>query len=259
VSVVIGFKGGAEFLASDIENIKGSAFGDFLGGTDEANRLDGGNGDDRLQGNLGDDVLCGGAGADQLFGGSSGTDAGIDLASYFGAAIGVTVNLQTGVGANGDAQGDTYAGIENVNGGAAADIITGNAAANVLNGFEGNDRLTGGAGRDTLAGGVGADAFIFTTIGDSVVGANADRISDFSRAQGDRIDLSTIDASSAAAGNQAFSFIGSALYHHVADELRFAVAGGTTTIAGDINGDGSSDFHIVLSETVALIAADFVL
>jgi hypothetical protein len=82
---------------------------------------------------------------------------------------------------------------------------------------------------------------------------------DFSRAQGDKIDLAAIDASTAAAGNQAFSFIGSGLYHHVAGELRFAVTGGVTTIAGDVDGDGNSDFHIVLAGAIALQAADFVL
>ncbi len=49
-----------------------------------------------------------------------------------------------------------------------------------------------------------------------------------------------------AAGNQGFTFIGSGdLYHKVAGELRFAVTGSTTTIAGDVNGGGTSDFHIV--------------
>jgi Ca2+-binding RTX toxin-like protein len=138
-------------------------------------------------------------------------------------------------------------------------VITGNAGANALNGFEGNDALVGAAGRDVLTGGLGTDRFVFAVVSDSVVGANADRIADFSRAQGDRIDLAAIDASTKAAGNQAFTFIGSALYHHVAGELRFAQSGGTTTIAGDVNGDGNSDFHIVLSGAVALTAGDFVL
>jgi hypothetical protein len=94
----------------------------------------------------------------------------------------------------------------------------------------------------------------------SVVGANADRIGDFSRAEGDRIDLSAIDASTAVAGNQAFSFIGSGLYTGVAGQLRFAVTTPTTTtVAGDLNGDGASDFHIVLAGSIALVAADFIL
>ena len=69
-----------------------------------------------------------------------------------------------------------------------------------------------------------------------------------------------IDANTALAGDQAFSFIGSGLYTHHAGELRAAVTSpGVTTIAGDINGDGVSDFHIRLTGTIALVAADFIL
>jgi len=62
-----------------------------------------------------------------------------------------------------------------------------------------------------------------------------------------------------AAGDQAFSFIGSGLYTGVAGQLRYAVANGITTIAGDVNGDKVSDFHIILTGIVNLIAIDFVL
>ena len=89
--------------------------------------------------------------------------------------------------------------------------------------------------------------------------ADADRITDFSHTQGDKIDLSAIDASIEAAGDQAFSFIGNALYSGVAGQLRYAVAGGVTTIAGDVDGNGTSDFHIQLTGTIALVAGDFVL
>ena len=79
-------------------------------------------------------------------------------------------------------------------------------------------------------------------------------------AQGDKVDLSVMDANAGLAGNQAFTFIGTRLYSHHAGELRFAVTDPTTTtIAGDINGDGVSDFHIRLTGAIALVVADFVL
>jgi hypothetical protein len=88
-----------------------------------------------------------------------------------------------------------------------------------------------------------------------VIGANADRITDFSHAQGDRIDLAAI-----VAGDQAFSFIGAGLFTGVAGQLRFAFTSpGITTVAGDINGDKVSDFHITLTGTIHLVTADFVL
>ncbi|WP_342240959.1 calcium-binding protein [Inquilinus sp. OTU3971] len=220
----------------------GDAAGDILW---DVENLTGSSHDDRLIGNGGANVLRGGAGADQLDGG-----AGIDTASYYTGTVGVTINLATGTGTGGDAQGDTFVGIENVNGSTVADQITGNAEANVLNGWTGQDVLTGAAG---------ADRFVFTAAGDSAVG-KADRIADFSHAQGDLIDLSAIDANSGVAGDQAFSFIGSGLYTHQAGELRAAnTSPGITTIAGDVNGDGVSDFHIQLTGNLTLVAGDFVL
>jgi serralysin len=47
--------------------------------------------------------------------------------------------------------------IENLIGGAAADVLTGNDAANHITGAGGDDVLTGGGGDDTLTGGDGAD------------------------------------------------------------------------------------------------------
>ncbi len=241
-------------IADDIENITGSQFADQLAGSSGANLLRGLGGDDTVLGLGGDDILSGGAGADRLVGG-----AGIDLVTYFGTSVGVKVDLLTGFGSDGEAQGDTYAGIENVNGSMGGDLIFGNADGNALNGFEGVDSLVGAAGRDVLTGGAGADRFVFTVLADSAIGAGADRITDFSRAQGDRISLLEIDANTALPGNQAFTFIGTALYHHAAGELRFAQLASVTTIAGDVDGDGTSDFHIVLTGTATLQAGDFVL
>ena len=160
-------------------------------------------------------------------------------------------NLAAGTASGGFAQGDVLASIENVNGSSFNDTLTGSSAANALGGL---------AGRDTLTGGAGADSFIYKAISDSAVGANADRITDFSHAQGDRIDLSAIDANGGGLGNAAFTFIGTGLFTGVAGQLRYAVTSpGVTTIAGDVNGNGTSDFHITLTGNLTLVAGDFVL
>lgn len=164
-----------------------------------------------------------------------------------------------GTGIGGDAQGDTLTGIETLSGSQGNGVLTGNAFANTLQGWNGNGVLAGGAGKDTLAGGAGADQFRFAALGDSVVGANADVIADFSHAQADRIDLAAIDANTAVPGDQAFSFIGTGLFTGVAGQLRYVAGGGVTTVAGDVNGDGTTDFYISLTGTISLVAADCVL
>jgi Ca2+-binding RTX toxin-like protein len=250
VTVIIGDYGNGgdaedDLIGPDVEHVLGSSHTDVLTGDARANSL---------SGDAGNDVLRGGAGADRLDGGS-----GIDTASYFTGSVGVAVNLASGTGRGGEAQGDTLIGIESLSGSQGNDSLVGNTGTNTLQGWAGNDILAGAGGKDTLTGGAGADRFVYGSTVQSVVGANADRITDFSRAQADRIDLSAIDANTVAAGNQAFSFIGGALYTGVAGQLRYAAVGGVTTIAGDINGDKVSDFHITLTGTISLTAADFVL
>ncbi len=128
---------------------------DFLYGGDGDDSLSGDAGNDKLYGGTGNDTLIGGAGADLLDGG-----AGTDLASYAASTAGVSVNLTTGLGAGGDAAGDTLTGIENVTGSAFDDTLTGDSGANVLDGGAGNDLLDGGAGNDSLYGGAGNDTLI---------------------------------------------------------------------------------------------------
>jgi Ca2+-binding RTX toxin-like protein len=238
-----------------IENVEGGRGDDRLIGSDLANILRGNAGIDQLAGGEGDDTLSGGAGADTLDGGADS-----DTASWFIGSAGVTVSLVSGVGLGGDAQGDTLIGIENLSGSQGHDRLIGDAGANTLQGWNGDDALGGAGGKDTLTGGLGADRFVYGSVAQSVVGADADRITDFSHAQDDRIDLAAIDANTLVAADQAFRFIGTGLYTHQAGELRFAVISpGVTAIAGDINGDGVSDFHIQLTGTITLMAADFVL
>ena len=69
----------------------------------------------------------------------------------------MTVNLATGTGAGGDAEGDVLVDVESVEGSAHRDTLTGDNSANRLFGAGGNDRLVGGAGADRLEGDSGED------------------------------------------------------------------------------------------------------
>jgi Ca2+-binding RTX toxin-like protein len=144
--------------------VQGNTFDNILFGLEGNDTLDGRAGNDDLLGGDGNDILIGGAGADHLDGG-----ANIDTASYATSALGVNVNLTTGLGSGGDAAGDTLTLIENLIGSNAGDVLTGDGQANVLTGSLGNDMLNGGAGADRIDGGLGTDTVSYAT---SVLGVN---------------------------------------------------------------------------------------
>ena len=153
-----------------------------------------------------------------------------------------------------------YNGNDTISGGSGADKLYGGSGNDTLKGDGGKDKLYGGAGADKLYGGSGADTFVFTSTKDSTVGASGrDKIYDFSRSQGDKIDLKAIDANSKAGGNQAFKFIGNDDFHGKAGELRFQKKSGDTYVYGDVNGDGKADFSIVLDPSMSLTKGDFIL
>ena len=219
---------------------------------------------DTLTGNSGANVIEGGAGNDAIDGG-----AGTDTASYAGATAGVAVSLAlTGAQNTLGAGSDTLTSMENLTGSAFADTLTGSSTANALNGGAGNDHLSGGGGNDTLTGGAGvdtltgstgADKFVFDDGDSGHTNGTADTIADFLTGQSDKIDLHLMDAQSAAAGDQAFAFIGTAAFSDTAGELRYVEDAADTYVYGDTNGDGQADFAIHLVGALPLAATDFVL
>ena len=118
-----------------IENVTGTDAPDVIEGDANANILIGGRGDDVLIGGAGDDTLIGGRGADTLIGGD-----GIDTADYSQSLDGITIDLADGTANTGDAQGDTFSGIEIVQGSYHDDIIRGDAGDNRLRGGRGGRR-----------------------------------------------------------------------------------------------------------------------
>jgi hypothetical protein len=142
--------------------------------------------------------------------------------------------------------------------GGGADTLNAGGGNDWIYGEAGNDKLNGEGGRDWLFGGAGADQFIFSSTADSTVAA-PDFIGDFSRAEGDRISLSAIDANILRAADQAFTFIGTGAFTGVAGQLHYEYVDGNTFVTGDVNGDRIPDFGIMIAGTQTLVAADFVL
>ncbi|WP_022697302.1 S8 family serine peptidase [Euryhalocaulis caribicus] len=108
--------------------------------------------DNWLRTGRGDDIIYGSAGADTLDGGE-----GEDWVLYTASSTGVTVNLASGTGSGGDADGDTLTDIEIVAGSDHDDSLFGNDQNNTLLGGAGNDVIRGFVGHDDLSGGGGND------------------------------------------------------------------------------------------------------
>jgi serralysin len=164
--------------------------------------------------------------------------------------------------------GDTRSLINNIIAGSGADSITGNAADNVIHGGAGNDAISGGIGNDRLYGDAGND----TLIGDSgndfldggagtnvltggtgsdtffhAAGYGADTVTDFSHADGDRIDFTLI-----AGINGFFDIISRAIQVIVDTVFDFGNGDSLTLKNVDKANLVASDFVLPTVETVVI-------
>jgi hypothetical protein len=271
----------AELVAA-VENAVGGNSNDVLIGSAVANRLDGDWNDDALAAGGGSDTLLGGEGNDTLDGGD-GTDrldggAGRDTVLYTANTSAVRIDLVAG---RASFPGKTWAaealvGIENATTGSGADTFVGNGVANVFRGGAGNDTLggasggdvlAGGAGRDILVGGSGRDTFEFGAAAES-----AGRAIDTLRAggggaafdlpgsgDGDRIDLSGIDANTTAGNDQTFAFgVAKGIGRVWVEEV-----GQVTHVRANVDADAAVEFELAIEDggvrASAYSALDFIL
>jgi Ca2+-binding RTX toxin-like protein len=257
---------------------------DMLFGTSAADTLVGLGGNDTLFGREGDDALIGGAGDDTYVVGSA-SDSVLEFAPDGRDRVESTATSYTlpdhvedltlaGFGSNngtgnaeinriiGNAGNNTLnggAGGDTVNAGMGNDIVIGGGGADTLLGGWGNDVLRGVSAADVLTGGEGADLFDFDAVGHSGTTVRTrDRITDFNSGQGDRIDLSTIDANGTGAGNGAFTFIGSANFSgNATGKLRFDA--GRHLLLGSTDADTAAEFSIRLSGVDNMTGGNFIL
>ena len=197
------------------DTIDGLAGNDTLIGLDGNDSLIGGAGTDSMVGGLGDDTYVVDAALDKVVELSGGGHDLVQVAMTSGAytvalnvedaivtssgAVSLTGNgennLLTGNAAINTLRGglgnDTLEGLggnDLLYGDAGEDLLIGGIGNDKLDGGIGNDTLIGGDGKDTLTGGAGVDKFVFDTAPIST--ANADSITDFKIAEGDKIQLS---------------------------------------------------------------------
>jgi Ca2+-binding RTX toxin-like protein len=256
-------------LGVNVENLTLTGSSALQGtGNTAANVLTGNSGANTLYGLGGNDTLDGSSGADNLFGGTGNDiyvvdNAGDNVTEVSGEGTD-TVKSSISYTLGAEVEKLTLTGTAGIagKGNELANTLTGNTGNNQLDGGAGIDILAGGKGLDTLIGGLGADKFDFNALTDSVVGAGRDLVLDFSRSQGDKIDLLTIDANTLIAGNQVFAFFGDSAFSGIAGQVRAVVDGisGGTLVQGDVNGDGVADFEVgLVGLNTAMVASDFVL
>ncbi len=195
-------------LGDNLENLILQGTGDFSGtGNALANTINanGGNnvltgldGNDLLRGYAGNDLLDGGTGNDRMYGGAGNDTYIVDSASDATNEQMVTGTDDGGIDLvmssvswqlNKFIENLTLTGTGNITG-------TGNTQDNIIIGNGGNNILNGLSGNDTLTGGAGADTFMF------VAGSGQDTITDFSTAQGDRINVHAYNAHATAVISQ---------------------------------------------------------
>ena len=133
--------------------LRGDEGDDYIVGNGVFDDINGNMGNDTASGGAGDDWVVGGKDDDLLFG-----DAGNDL---------VYGNL----------------GNDTCEGGGGNDTVRGGQDNDLVRGGDGDDFLSGDRGEDTMVGGAGAD--IFSTFAET----GLDHVTDFNRAQGDRVML----------------------------------------------------------------------
>ena len=256
-------------LAGDAHTGAGNVLANRLNGTAGADTLSALGGDDQIQGNDGNDSVLSGEGADAVYGGGGNDtlmgeagadrmrgDAGDD--SISGGSGADTLDGSDGVdrvsGGDDDDMINGGGGNDTLLGDAGNDRLLGDAGNDSISAGAGNDTIDGGAGTDVLSGGAGADRFNFVTLE-----PNGETIVDFSRLEGDKISLGSIDANVNMTGSQHFAFIGSAAFGKIAGQLHYEVSGSDSYLAGDTNGDGIADFRILMKGVNSFVASDFLL
>ena len=262
--------------------ISGTGKNDWLLGRAGDDTLDGDGGRDSLDGGVGDDTYVLGGSSKIAISDTSGTDLVTSTISRSLQPYGSIEHLRLlgeddlrgrGNDAANEITGNVgdnvltgEAGNDSLDGGAGADLLRGGDGRDVLSAGIGDDVLRGGLGRDVLAGGPGRDVFKFNSAAEVGIGSNRDAIVDF-EGRFDLIDFSSIDADVGTKGNGSFVFLAmeNTSFTGDAGELRWyrqnliGKSQDKTFIEGDLNGDGTADFRLMLDDLHVLRASHFVL
>ncbi|WP_050466206.1 calcium-binding protein [Herbaspirillum chlorophenolicum] len=242
---------------TNIQNVVGSVYDDLIVATSQVNAIDGGLGNNTVsyeqstgavkidlatgRGSLGDAAgdtyvriqnAIGGAG-DDIFVASNVANrfdggAGSNTVSYEHSSSSVKINLATGQGSQGDAEGDTYVNIQNAIGGSADDTIVASAAVNAIDGGAGNNTVS----YENSTAGVKVDLFLGKGFNNDAQGDTYTNIQNATGGSGDDIFVGNGVANSfdGGSGNNTVS------YEHSTGDVTINLATGAGS-GGDAQGD----------------------
>ena len=242
-------------LADNLENLTLLASAAINGTGNTANNI--------LTGNTGANVLNGNGGTDTLIGGRGNDTYVVDSIDDIITETGTSSDVDS---VQSSASWILGANLENLTlTGTSAIDGTGNTLNNAISGNSANNILDGGtSGTDKLTGLEGADTFRFSTRPASFKNTTADHITDFSSAQGDKIQIAKsafgVTASTAtlsvvsntAALNTALSSAALFIYNTSSGELHWNQNGIT-------KGAGTGGVLAILANRATLSAGDLLL
>lgn len=237
---------------SGADDLLGTGLGDFIKSFA---------GDDTIDAGTGVDIVAGGVGADTMDGG-----AGSDYLNYTNSTAGVIIDMVTGTGTGGDADGDIFTAFENVVGSSFDDVITGDGSNNIIKGNGGADALDGGAGVDYLSYSNSSEGVSVNLDAGTGTGGDADDdvITGFERIVGSNFDdaLSGDAASNLLIGGAGADALDGgagtdwASYRSSAEAVTIDLAAGTG-VGGDADGDTLANIERVIgSENFDFLTGD---
>ena len=262
------------------DKLNGGAGNDLLTGGAGADLMSGGAGIDTLYGGSGNDSLDGGVGADIMTGGAGNDDYYVDDAgdqtielSGEGTDI-VRASISWTLGGNieqlelqgtGDLDGTGNELANRLTGNSGDNTLSGLAGVDTILGGDGDDTIIGGTGNDLMTGGAGADTFVI--LAESVYSSKTpagghleiDFVYDLNKAEGDKLDLSAIDADINTAGDQAFTLVSSFGHHAGEMTLAYSASANQTVLSLDVDGDGKADYQMKITGDVHLDSGGWIL
>ena len=242
--------GGLNGTGNDLDNV--------IVGNDYTNLLNGGGGVDTIAGNAGDDIIDGGANADTMLGGQGFDifivdDPGDVVLEYAGEGLD---QVQTSVSYALTAGSEVEVLYADQTTTAAINLV-GNELDNFLAGNDGVNIIAGGLGLDTLRGEGSGDVFLWSSVAESRSN-NPDVVIDFNRAEGDLLHFTNMDADDTVAGDQIFTFIGTAAFT-APGQINWFTDGTDTFIQLNTNADLAADSVIKVNGVQTVDASWFFL